>query len=329
MMSTAAPEHGDHLRRSASGCLCCGSTDLRYETQIVSGFLAARAWGGPPQLTQLANCGQCGLRFFDRGLSDAETARYYRGYRDADYIRTRRRWEPFYTRGQHAALLAWSESPLRLTALRGALAAANAPARFSSALDHGGDQGHMLGAVSAERKAVFDPSARATLPGVDCFAELAALPRNWELILSCQVLEHVSSPVGYLRELGALLADSGWLYIEVPAENWRPAPGQAALRAAWLAWLLRWRPLLVAADVLCTVCRIKLGRLPPLGFVAMREHLNYFSAGSLAAVLGRTGFTVVAGGTNGAGQLYAIARKFVTVASEDGVINSPFRRNSP
>ncbi|MDP3514130.1 MAG: methyltransferase domain-containing protein [Sulfuritalea sp.] len=312
-MPTSAAENPYHLQRSAAGCLCCGSSNLQHETQIVSGFLAARAWGGPPQLTQLVCCADCGLRFFERGLSESEVARYYRSYRDAEYVRDRRRWEIFYTPTQHAAQVAWSHSAQRTEALRAALTGADAPLRFASALDHGGDHGHMLTAVEADRKAVFDPSARATLPGIDGYADSHLLPGGWDLILSCQVLEHVSVPAAYLREIGTLLADSGWLYLEVPVEQWRPAPGSDALRAAWLKLLLPSRPLLMVADLLCTASRIKLGRLPPLGFVAMREHLNYFTAAALRAILTNGGFTVHTCGINRAGQLFAVARKFATV----------------
>jgi hypothetical protein len=72
---------------------------LRREVQIISGFLAARAWNGRPELTELVCCEDCGLHFFDRGLDDAEVARYYHGYRDAEYQRSRHEWEPFYTAG--------------------------------------------------------------------------------------------------------------------------------------------------------------------------------------------------------------------------------------
>ena len=51
----------------------------------------------------------------------------------------------------------------------------------------------------------------------------ARLTGDWELILSCQVLEHISEPATHLRKVSALLVDSGWLYIEVPAEHRRPA----------------------------------------------------------------------------------------------------------
>ncbi|MCM2305851.1 MAG: class I SAM-dependent methyltransferase [Sulfuritalea sp.] len=319
-MPTTAADPFDHHRRSAAGCLCCGNESLLYETQIVSGFLAARAWGGPPEITRLAACPACGLRFFDRGLSDAEAERYYRAYRDAEYVRARWRWEPFYTSTQHAALLAWSSSAPRIEALREALAQSNAPHCFASALDHGGDRGHMLTAVNANRKAVFDPSTCATLPGIERYSDDATLPGAWDLILSCQVLEHVSAPDVYLRKIGGLLAESGWLYLEVPAENWRPAPGSEALRAAWLRQMLRCRPLLMAADLLCTASRIKLGRLPPLGFVAMREHLNYFTADALNAILTNNGFTIDACGINRAGQLFAVARKFAT--SQDRIGNT-------
>lgn len=159
-MPTAAPETAGHLRRSAGGCHCCGSRDLQFETQIVSGFLAARAWDGRPELTRLASCPACGLRFFDRGLSDAEAACYCRGYRNEDYPRARWRREIFYTRAQHAALLKRTESPLRIEAMREALANSNVPRHFASAMDHGSDRGHMLAAVEADRKAV------STLPPV-------------------------------------------------------------------------------------------------------------------------------------------------------------------
>ncbi|RDE51424.1 MAG: class I SAM-dependent methyltransferase [Candidatus Accumulibacter meliphilus] len=311
-MPTRLPEIVDYRQRSIVGCLCCGNQQLRHETQIVSGFLAARAWGGPPQATQLAYCGACGFRFFDCGLSAIETARYYRGYRNPEYLATRRRWEPFYTPRQHAAQVEWSRSTQRIDALREALAGSAAPRHFVSALDHGGNEGHMLAAVAADRKAVFDPSGCATLDGIEAFSDANLLPGGWDLILSCQVLEHVSAPAQYLRDLAALLADGGLLYVEVPAEAWRPAPGSRKLRDACLRLLLRNRPLLIAADVLCTASRIKLGRLPPLGFVAMREHLNYFTTESVQALLCNSGFVIDASGINSTGQIFALARKTTT-----------------
>lgn len=312
-MVPATPEAFDHRRRSAAGCLCCGGRRLTREVQLVSGFLAQRAWRGRAELTELVSCEDCGLRFFERGLDDEEAACYYLGYRDADYQRSRQSWEPFYTPERHAATLAWSDSAARLDNLRHSLARAQAPAHFAAVLDHGGGRGHMLAAVNANRKAVFDPSGDSDVIGGESYSREIDLPGGWNLVLCCQVLEHISAPSRYLRQLHALLADDGWLYVEVPHEQWHSAPGGEGWRKVLLKALLHWRPLLIAADVFSTACRIKFGRLPPLGFVAMREHLNYFSANALRAVLANNGFSVDSCGINRCGQLFAVARKSVTV----------------
>jgi SAM-dependent methyltransferase len=311
-MATATTKVFDHRRRSAAGCLSCGSHCLRREAQPISGFLAARAWQGRPELTELVVCEVCGLRFFERGLDDDEASRYYQGYRDSAYQQSRQAWEPFYTARQHAATLAWSNDPARLVNLRHSLAQSGAPAHFGAVLDHGGGEGHMLAAVDADRKAVFDPSGGQTVRGRECYAKESDLPSGWNLVLCCQVLEHISFPSCYLRRIHDLLADDGWLYIEVPNEHWRSAPGREELRKALLKALLHSRPLLIAADMLCTASRIKLGRLPPLGFVAMREHINYFTQESLSAVLAGNGFQVESCGIDNGGQLFAVARKFGT-----------------
>ncbi len=61
----------------------------------------------------------------------------------------------------------------------------------------------------------------------------------------------------------------------------------------------------MVADLLAS--RIKLGRLPQFGFVAMREHL-VFTSESLRAILDSCDI-------NRAGQLFAVARKFATVGA--------------
>ncbi len=311
-MAPATPEAFDHCRRATAGCLCCGGRHLRGEAQIVSGFLAARAWHGRPEITELVHCQDCGLRFFQRGLDDDEVARYYRGYRDAAYQRDRQAWEPFYTFARHAATLAWSDSTARLDNLRHSLARAKAPAHFNAVLDHGGGQGHMLAAIDADRKAVYDPSGSPAAMDGETYARESELSGGWHLVLSCQVLEHISSPSRYLERIHGLLADDGWLYVEVPNEQWRPAPGGERMRMLLLKALLHWRPLLMAADAISTACRIKFGRLPPLGFIAMREHINYFTVESLGALLARSGFQVEGCGIDNGGQLFAVARKFAT-----------------
>lgn len=306
------PDASVHLHRSATGCLACGGSDLTRQAQIVSGFLAQRAWGGAPILTELVCCDSCGFRFFERGLSDAEAARYYTDYRSPAYQRQRRRWEPFYTKARHAEVLSWASAPGRLVNLRTALAAAGALRHFKSVLDHGGSRGDMLHAVSANRKAVFDPSGETTAQGIEAYREESDLPSGWSLILCCQVLEHVSDPLHHVQQLARLLSEDGRLYVEVPPENWRSAAGNGRLRRAWLSALSRVTPLLITADMASAAARIRWGRVPPAGLVAMREHLNFFSPDALLALLRRSGLAIDASGIDAGGQTFAVARKSIT-----------------
>lgn len=294
---------------SCAGCPCCGNRPLRRETTVVSGFLAQRAWDGKPDLTTMAFCNACGFRFFERGLSAQEAARLYRGYRDAEYFRARNAWEPFYTRARHEAIVAWSQGAERIAGLRDSLARAGLPSRFKYVVDHGGNAGHMLRGVDADLKVVFDPSGCDSLPGITPVSDPDEIQRGCDLVLSCQVLEHVSDPSDYLIGVAALCAEGGHLYVEVPDEHWsnRVLPG--GLRDAWLRFLLRHRRFLMLADMLSTGCRVKLGFLPPLGFNPMREHLNYFTKRALDSILRASGFQIVLSGHRGAGLIFAVARK--------------------
>lgn len=300
---------GSDHDRSRAGCLCCGNRIVAYETTLVSGFLAKRAWLGPPELTRMAFCDHCGFRFFERGLSPVETSALYRDYRNAEYFCARNRWEPFYTQAQHDAVVGWARSPSRLADLRKTLDRAGLPSRFRYALDHGGNDGHMLLGIDAAVRVVFDPSGRKALPGVMSVQDPQFIRPNCDLFLSCQVLEHVSNPADYLRQAASLCADGAHLYIEVPHEMWSNHVLHGRLRDVWLRFLLRHHRLLIAADMLSTGCRVKCGFLPPMGFIPMREHLNYFTNQALDSLLVSCGFEVILSGRNGEGQLFAVARK--------------------
>jgi len=112
-----------------------------------------------------------------------------------------------------------------------------------------------------------------------------------------------------LRRIHAALIPRGWLYVEVPDEIWRNYSAHGKLRDAGLRWLLKRPRLLIAADTLSTACRIKFGVLPPMGFVPMREHLNYFTSEALKALVRNSDFDVLTAGVNTAGQTFVIARK--------------------
>lgn len=294
--------------RGQHGCLCCGDASLARETTIVSGFLAERAWNGVPEITALLQCKSCGFRFFERDLSDSETSNLYRNYRNADYFAVRNRWEALYTAHQHQAVIAWSHSAARSVELQRLLVGTGVPAQVDYALDHGGDGGQLLQAIEAKKKVVFDLSGTPAIQGVSAVSEATHIPPACDLLLSCQVLEHVANPRQYLTDLTRCCADNAYLYIEVPNEQWSNHVWPGRIRDLWLRFLLRHYLLLKCADAISTACRIKFKFLPPLGFIPMREHLNYFTQRSLIALLRLSGFSIVQSGYTMSNQLFAIVQ---------------------
>lgn len=288
----------DSLHRSASGCLCCGSEKLKRETTIVSPFLAKRAWNGAPELTSIVFCLNCDFRFYERGLSNEEAERYYRTYRDQSYYRERHGFEPFYTRREHERLEEWMSSGHRRVALRECLNRAGAPAKFHSALDFGGGTGKMLLDIAADERAVFDVVDEAPERGLTRLHSAQELGKRWDLVLSCQTLEHLTDPLASIGTMADAMPEGGWLYAEVPPQHWRNPARQGRARDAFLGWLVHHHHLLLAGDILSTALRIQCGFLPPLGFIPMREHLNYFTEASLSRLLLRGGFSVEWAGRN-------------------------------
>jgi SAM-dependent methyltransferase len=251
-----------------------------------------KAWGGRPELTTLLYCAQCGFRFYDRGLSAQEAQNYYDGYRSEEYYQTRRRYEIFYSRKAHEGTANWLGSADRKRALASVLRQAGAPGHFSATLDFGGGTGHMLLGIEADKKAVFDLSNDPPEPGIQAFRRQQDLSPGWDLILSCHVLEHLSNPFDQVKQIADLMSPGGWLYAEVPNQIWRDKESPKALHKAWLSWLVQHPIALHMADCVSTAFRVRYGVLPTLGFVPMREHINFFTETALRELLGRAGLNI-------------------------------------
>lgn len=281
----------DAGERTTAGCLCCAGTELACEYSVVSPYFAHKAFGKGPEPCRLHSCRACDFRFYDRGLTDAEGAAYYRGYRDENYYRERHRFEPFYTRAEHAKVADRLGSDRRRSAFARTLETAGVAADLSCVIDYGGGDGSLIAALPADRKISFDPSGTPGLPGVEVIEPRAALPANADLVTCAQVLEHVSDPRAVLIDMISLVRPGGLLYLEVPDQLWRRFTALTLGRAA-AQWLCRHPRALLAADIYGTALRVKLGILPPFSFVPMREHINFFSAQALRAFAQSEGLRV-------------------------------------
>jgi len=186
---------------------------------------------------------------------------------------------------------------------------AGAPKTFQAALDFGGGTGRMLLDVQAQRKAVFDVAGHQSEEGIAMINSPEELGGTWDLVLSSQVLEHLSDPFGSLEMMVTILSKGGWMYVEVPDEHWSNSARGGRLREAWLSWIIGKPRLLLAADIVSTAFRIKRGFLPPLGFIPMREHLNYFTVEALCILLQRAGLSVRWSGRNLENAICAVATR--------------------
>ncbi len=281
----------------AGACPCCFSPSPSRRWGLVSPFLAERALLQPSQPVERLLCASCGYSWTTRGLSDDEARRLYTGYRGEDYFRLRHRHEPWYSRAINDGIGDEQQMVGRRAVLAQSLARAEAvfgPRPAGRVLDHGGDRGQMLRDLPDSERVVFDLSGVAPDPWARAIdAETLARDAGFDLIMNCQVLEHVNSPEAMLASLHALIVPGGWAYLEVPNETWREAAiGGESARLGWLRFVCRHPRLLKTLDFLSTALRIKLGWIPPLGFWALREHLNFFTPESLRLLMERAGFEV-------------------------------------
>lgn len=303
--ATQAPETQQY--RSGALCLICGCARLSTTASVVSGYLAFKAWNGPPEPTQLFECAGCGFRYYERGLTEGEAKAYYDGYRSEAYIRERHHFEPFYSRTAYDKDNLFKVSDTRRNELMAALTQAGVTVPVSLVLDFGGGEGWLIRDLPASRRLVLDISENATVPGVKNIPDKSELPDQADLVTCAQVLEHVADPPAVLDEIKSMLRAGGAIYLEVPDQIWRQV-GFMRPSAGFLSWLCNHPKLLMLWDTYSTVCRVLLKTLPPMGFVPMREHINFFTLEALRQLTLRAGLTIRAEGTN-AGGFYLVATK--------------------
>ncbi|MCA1826004.1 MAG: methyltransferase domain-containing protein [Myxococcales bacterium] len=276
-------------------CVVCDSGTLARWPAVTSPFVAEIAQWPAPVRCCLAECATCGHRFFDLRLDDAEMGKLYGRYRGDDYFATRHRWEPWYTRAVNDGI---GHDPAEIALRRGYvldfLRKHLPPKVFSGAvLDYGGDKGQFIPPELGAEKYVYEVSDQPPAEGVARLTDKESLQRGFDLVMLCHVLEHMSEPYKFLRELNVR---AGWMYAEVPLERPRllKLHADGASRGAPAAWIPRARPLWLGLDFYSTIFRVKLGLLPPLAPIKLHEHLNFFSRASLRKLFERAGFSVEA-----------------------------------
>ena len=198
----------------------------------------------------------------------------------------------------------------RRAALKAALARAGVKDVFRGVLDHGGDRGQMLQELQAQRKAVYEISGVANDPGIEAISEGQMRGSEWDLILSCHVLEHLTFPGEFVSDLASLGCRGTIYYIEVPDEAVpRCRFNSTDLQHRWLEWLIKHPNTFKLFDLLSTGIRARLGVALPLMFFPLREHLTFFTVSGLKSLLAKKGLSVITGEVLETGHIGIVAVK--------------------
>ena len=244
--------------------------------------------------------------FYSLRLSDEEVRRLYCQYRSETYFVARHKHEFWYTRGYHRRLGGEMEMGPRRRALHAAISRHRSINSVDTVLDYGGDGGQLLSDGPGNRRAVFDLSGAPPLPGIErVTSEDALANRQFDLVVLANVLEHVAAPTAQLAKLRGLLAPGGVIFVAVPDERFPlgDLPSGRWYRR-YLDVIRRLTPLHIMLDFYATAVRVKMRRIPPLGFAKMHEHVNLFSPRALVTCLELAGFRVLECG--GVGEIVAI-----------------------
>ena len=291
-------------------CLCCGSGSYTTSLSILSAFLSSRAFNAPPNVTLLFKCLDCGFRWSERGLSNKETSSLYVGYRDETYFIQRSAFEPWYSREINDGIGSEFAMPQRRKTLIDLLEKCNIRLEdLEKIADHGGDRGQMLLSFSAPVKKVYDISGANLDPGIERIKDIRLEQNKFDLVLTCHVLEHLNDPKEGLLEALSLVKDNGLIYLELPHEAWL-GPYQPSFEIKLMKWIASKPKLLMFSDFICTALRTKLKFIPPLGFLVIREHLQYFTIQSINKLMSSSNIEVLAVDRSG-DFLIALGKKLV------------------
>jgi len=266
-------------------CICCASQSIKRSVALISSFLSKRALVSPPSTSDFYECQQCGFRWSALGLTDEQAARLYIGYRGDEYYQERHFFEPWYSRALNDGIGAEGDMSVRRKTLFEILNIGGVNAtQLTSVADHGGDRGQMLLDFINARKMVYDVSGVSLENGVEQIHQVADFLNNFELVLTCHVLEHLNDPRQGLVEAVSLAKSGGYVYVELPNESWS-GPWQPKFEHQIIQWLIQYPKLLMLADFLVTGMKVKFGWIPPCGFNVIREHLQYFTEKSLVNLM--------------------------------------------
>lgn len=191
-------------------------------------------FAGDNKTTDVVHCPNCDFYYASYRPTDDEGNRLYKNYRDDFYQKQRQKYEPAYTPEFNRMLYASADNiNWRKGRVASFLKDVLDIGGVRYLLDFGGDKGQFIPDVfsGAEKVCVYEISGTYVEKGVELITDYDELHNySWDLIMCCQVLEHLSDVKSYFGNLLALMNDNTFLYIDVPLEK----PTENADKRFWI-----------------------------------------------------------------------------------------------
>ncbi|WP_421910136.1 class I SAM-dependent methyltransferase [Methanolacinia petrolearia] len=167
--------------------------------------------------------------------------------------------------------------------------------RFNRILDYGGDRGQFIPDDISDERYVYEVSVVTPVPGVTLVDDIDSVGNDtFDVVILSMVLEHVSDPHVILNKIHEILAPDGYLVLEVPYEPFKYKNWFGNKTENYLNKLANSPEFISKAiDLYSTLFRIKFRYIPPLGFVKLHEHINFFSESSLHSLFQLNNFSVI------------------------------------
>lgn len=276
-------------------CPCCNGKNLFIRKSVIAPFISDYVLNEKKILScRLFKCTNCGFIFFDKRFTYAEVNKLYNQYRKREYFKTRNKHEFFYSFKvnnsfnndirQRKKLI---DDFFRNYKLENYT--------FKNVLDYGGDKGQFFPSYfNDSNKWLYDLSNNKPFKNVIKFSKITRDKKNFfDLIQMCHLLEHISYPNEFLSSIRNLIKVHGYVYIEVPSEQFKFKPNDSKILDRYISYVTKNRLVFNFVDILSLFFRLRLRALPFWGIIKLHEHINFFDINSLSCLLENNGFKII------------------------------------
>lgn len=204
-------------------CILCGGENITRMNAAFSPFLIERLLDNRNEQSDFIYCADCNFYFCEYRPTPEEMSNLYTNYRSEEYQKQRQKHEPSYTPEVNYSLGQLDETvQLRKNQLSWVLNTFIDISEIKNVLDYGGDNGQFIpDCLDNSNKFVYEISGVETVNGVKSITSKEELTlHQWDLIMCCHVLEHVSFPLDVINEISSIMPKGCYLYIEVPYEDY-------------------------------------------------------------------------------------------------------------